>query len=96
MAANRLSSPDNISAYPWSKTPTNDAALDSSSLPTIKNRDDNEEVDADAAGDKADESGPWPLWRILDMLSCIPDEQVICVKKIQLIKGDVVIIVYER
>ncbi|KAF4711421.1 hypothetical protein FOZ62_030437, partial [Perkinsus olseni] len=22
-----------------------------------------------------DGSGPWPLWRILDMLSCIPDEQ---------------------
>ncbi|EER02477.1 hypothetical protein Pmar_PMAR004840 [Perkinsus marinus ATCC 50983] len=36
-----------------------------------------------------DGSGPWPLWRILDMLSCIPDEQVVCVKKIQLIKANV-------
>ncbi|KAF4673284.1 hypothetical protein FOL46_007563 [Perkinsus olseni] len=25
-----------------------------------------------------DGSGPWPLWRILDMLSCIPDEQLVC------------------
>ncbi|KAF4750426.1 acyl-protein thioesterase, partial [Perkinsus olseni] len=45
--------------------------------------DDDEECSDD------DGCGPWPLWRILDMLSCIPDEQVVCVKKIQLIKAHV-------